>query len=87
MFTPEDCNPSLCVSETLVPTVPNITDHPHWFFNYTLYIGGVIHLIMSALMALSYFIRFTPDARLPRLNKAPYNFYLYVKLCAINVRM
>ena len=56
VFTPEDCNRSLCVYEALSPTVPDFSDHRHWFFSYTLYIGGVIHLYMSLQMLLSFFI-------------------------------
>ena len=78
IFTPEDCNRSLCMSEAVVPTEPDISDHAHWFFNYALYFGGSLHLIMSVAMALSYFIIYTPDVKIPRLKKLPYNFYLYV---------
>lgn len=90
LFTPEDCDRSSCASQTIVPSVPDIGDRPHWFFDCTLYICGSIHSIMSLLMALSYFIRFTPDVRLPQLNEVPYNFYLYVRMLsvyAVNVLM
>ena len=75
MFMPEQCDSSYCeVVETLVPTVPDIDDR-HWFFDYALYIGGGIHLLMSLAMVISYFL----------INKANFVFpdliykYMYVK--------
>ena len=90
MFTPEDCNRSLCIYKSLIPTEPDISDHTfHWFFSCAgvLYIGGGIHLIMSVIMVASFFITHTPDVEFPRLKKVPYNIYLYVKLHAIIVHM
>ena len=78
IFTPDDCNPSLCASEAVVPTEPDIGDQPHWFFNYALNFGGTLHLLMSVAMALSFFTIYTPDVEIPHLKKLPYNFYLYV---------
>ena len=78
IFTPEDCNRSLCASEAVVPTEPDIGDHSHWFFNYALYFGGTLHFLLSVAMALSYFIIHIPEVKIPRLKKLPYNFYLYV---------
>ena len=54
-FTLDDCDASYCTEETVVPTVP-VIDDPHWFFDYTLYIGGAIHLLMSLAMVISYFL-------------------------------
>ena len=55
-FTSDLCNSSYCeVEKTLVPTLPDIDDN-HWFFDYFLYIGGVIHLWMSLTMTISYFL-------------------------------
>lgn len=49
------CDNSYCIEETVVPTVPDIDD-PHWFFDFALYIGGAIHLLMSLAMVISYFL-------------------------------
>ena len=80
MFVPENCNSSLCTSETLVPTAPDISDHPHWFFSYALYIGGIIHLLLSIIMLAFFFVLsaqdFSPSHPKQSLNK----FYLYVQL-------
>ena len=54
-FTLDDCDNSYCAEETAVPTVPDIDD-PHWFFDFALYIGGGIHLLMSLAMVISYFL-------------------------------
>ena len=55
-FTSDFCNPSYCEVENIhVPTLPDINNN-HWFFDYFLYIGGVIHLLMSIVMATSYFV-------------------------------
>ena len=42
-------------TEVAVPAVPELEDN-NWFFSYALYIGGGIHLLMSLVMAISYFI-------------------------------
>ena len=55
IFTTQDCNHSLCVSETHTPTVPDTSNHRHWFFCYTLYCCGTIHLVWSALMLAFFF--------------------------------
>ena len=74
VFTLGDCNHSLCVSEALTPTVPDIGNHPQWFFSYTLYIGGVIHLLMSLAVLLFFFILNAAD-----VNPVPFHqCYLYV---------
>ena len=55
-FTSDSCDPSYCeVAKTLVPTLPDINNN-HWFFDYALYIGGAIHLLMSLAMVISYFL-------------------------------
>ena len=55
-FASNLCDPNYCkVTKTLVPTLPSISDN-HWFFNYFLYIGGSIHLLMSLAMVISYFL-------------------------------
>ena len=55
-FAPDLCDPNYCkVTKTLVPTLPSISDS-HWFFDYFLYIGGSIHLLMSLSMVMSYFL-------------------------------
>ena len=55
-FNSDFCNRSYCeVTKTLVPTLPDI-DNNHWFFDYALYIGGVIHLLLSLVMIISYFL-------------------------------
>ena len=61
IFTPQDCNHSLCVSEAHTPTVPDISDHPHWFFSYTLYCCGTIHLILSVVMLLFFIALNVPN--------------------------
>ena len=73
MFTPENCSHSLCVSDALTPTVPDINSNPHWFFSYILYVGGVIHLLMSCTMVIFFFVMNSPYFNLPL-----YEFYLYV---------
>lgn len=56
------CDSSYCEMKTPVPTVPDIDNHywffrsHHWFFDFFLYIGGSIHLMMSLGMAVSYFL-------------------------------
>ena len=40
---------------TADPTVP-LDQNRHWFFDYALYIGGGIHLLMSVSMVMSYFL-------------------------------
>ena len=54
-FTLGNCDSSYCIEETAVPTVPDIDD-PHWFFDFALYIGGAVHLLMSLAMVISYFL-------------------------------
>ena len=78
IFTPESCNPSLCVSETLVPSVPEIDDHPHWFFTYALYIGGGIHLFMSVTMFAFFIILNFQNFSRPHPKRDLIEFYLYV---------
>ena len=64
-FTSDQCNSSFCkVAKTLVPTLPDI-DNGHWFFDYFLYIGGVIHLLMSITILISYFLINKPNFALP----------------------
>ena len=54
-FTSDQCDRSFCkVAKTLIPTVPD--DNQHWFFDYFLYIGGTIHLMMSIAMLVSYLL-------------------------------
>lgn len=54
-FTTSDCNQSLCtVAKVLTPTVPE--DNGHWFFDYFLYVGGAIHLLMSLSLLISYYL-------------------------------
>ena len=56
-FTPDNCTHDLCtIVKTIVPTVPEDSRSGHWFFDYALYIGGVIHLLMSLTMVISYFL-------------------------------
>ena len=50
------CNPTYCEMESPVPTVPDIDDNRHWFFDIFLYIGGAVHLSMSLAMVISYFL-------------------------------
>ena len=50
IFTPEDCSGGSCMSEQYSPTIPDVGDHPHWFFNYALYSGGAIHTLISLIM-------------------------------------
>ena len=64
-FTPEDCSGGSCVSEQLIPTIPDIGDHSHWFFSCALFIGGSIHLLLSLLMALFFFALNFPDFGTP----------------------
>ena len=80
MFVPQNCNSSLCTSETLVPTAPDISDHPHWFFSYALYIGGVIHLSLSVTMLVLFFVLSAQDFSSPHPKQALNKFYLYVQL-------
>ena len=75
IFAPEDCNRSLCVSETLVPTMPDLDDHRHWFFSYVLYIGGVIHLLLSVTMLVLFFILNAQDFSRPHLKRVLTKFY------------
>ena len=89
-FNSSLCNPTYCEVETPVPTIPDI-DNLHWFFDYALYIGGGIHLLISLAMLISYFlvnaVHFVlPDFIVDFLIKAAQfslpNFvycYLYVK--------
>ena len=56
IFTPEDCSGGSCVSEYLSPSIPDVGDHPHWFFCYALHIGGAIHLIISILVVGLFFV-------------------------------
>ena len=75
MFTPNQCNINYCTEETAVPTVPDI-DNSHWFFDYALYIGGGIHLLMSLAMVISYFLINAGNFVLPDFVYK----YMYVKL-------
>ena len=84
IFAPEDCNSSLCVSEVLTPSQPDIGDHSHWFFTYALYIGGGIHLVASLLMLIFYLILNTPDFQPPLFERYYYNLRLYVATCLRN---
>ena len=72
-FTLDQCDSSFC--EVAVPTVPNI-DNRHWFFDYVLYIGGTIHLLMSLTMVISYFLINAANFVLPDF----FYRYMYVKL-------
>ena len=85
IFSPEDCNRNLCVSETVTPTVPDIRDHSHWFF-YALYIGGGIHLLLTLAMVAFFVIFYAPHYSHPDLEY----LYLrminwYVTLCALSL--
>lgn len=73
-FTPNQCDPSYCTEETVVPTVPDL-DNSHWFFDYALYIGGAIHLSMSLAMVISYFLINAGNFVLPDFVYE----YMYVK--------
>ena len=77
MFTPEDCSGGSCVSEQLSPTVPDVDDHPHWFFSYALFIGGSIHLLLSLLMLIFFFALNISDFGTPDKD---FDLYEYVKL-------
>ena len=67
-FTPSDCDRHLCtVAKILTPTVPE--DSSHWFFDYFLYFGGTIHLVMSLAMLMSYFLINAPNFILPDLSQ------------------
>ena len=65
LYKPEDCRNNLCSSQTLSPTLPDVADHPHWFFSCTLFIGGAIHLLMSLMMLASFFVINTPQVNNP----------------------
>ena len=52
-FMPSSCDDSLCM--TVTPTTP-VDQGGHWFFDYALYIGGGIHLLMSLAMLISYLL-------------------------------
>ena len=52
-FMPNNCDNNLC--KTVTPTTP-VDQNKHWFFDYALYIGGSIHLLMSLTMVTSYFL-------------------------------
>ena len=79
LFTPVDCNRSLCVSEALVPTVPDITND-HWFFTYALRIGGGIHSFLSLFLLISFLVINAPDFQPPRLMKYCYKLRQYVNM-------
>ena len=65
LFNSDSCDSSYCeVTKTLVPTLPDINNN-HWFFNYTLYIGGVFHLYISLVMVISYFLKNARNFVLP----------------------
>ena len=83
MFTPEDCSGGSCVPEQLSPTVPDVDDHPHWFFSYALFYGGSFHLLLSLLMAIFYFALNTSDFRIPDKDVLLNQLYEYVKIMFI----
>ena len=80
IFIPENCNRSLCVSEAHVPTVPDTTNDPHWFFYYALRIGGSVHLVFSFLMFISFLVINGPDFQPPRIKRVYYELRLYVNV-------
>ena len=80
IFTSEDCNRSLCVSEALIPSVPDIRDDKHWFFSYALYIGGSIHSLLSLIMLIFFLVINAPDFQPPRLKRLYYKLRLYVNM-------
>jgi len=53
-------------TEIAVPAVPELEDN-HWFFSYLLYIGGTIHLLMSFVMTISYFLINQSNFVMPRV--------------------
>ena len=72
------------MSETLVPTVPDLDSHQHWFFSYVLYFGGVIHFLLSVTMVAFFFALNAQDFSLPDPKSALIKFfYLYVQLMCI----
>lgn len=74
-FISSQCDNSYCETETVVPTVPDI-DNRHWFFDYALYAGGAIHLLMSLAMVISYFLINASNFVLPDFVYQ----YMYVNL-------
>ena len=54
-YMPEIFFRKLNGTEVAVPAAPELEDN-NWFFSYVLYIGGGIHLLMSLVMTISYFI-------------------------------
>ncbi|XP_065910466.1 inositol 1,4,5-trisphosphate-gated calcium channel ITPR1-like [Dysidea avara] len=52
--------------EIAVPSVPQQEDN-QWFFSYVLYIGGGIHLLMSLVMTISYFLINGSNFVMPRV--------------------
>ena len=74
-FTPDQCDPSYCTEETVVPTVPD-NDNLHWFFDFALYIGGTIHFVMSLVTIISYFLINGRNFVLPDF----FYQYMYVKV-------
>ena len=68
-FMPSDCDDSLC--KTVTPTTP-ADQSDHWFFDYVLYIGGGIHLLMSLAMLVSYLLINASNFVLPGV------FYTYM---------
>ena len=69
--------------ETLVPTVPDLDSHKHWFFSYVLYFGGVIHFLLSVTMVAFFFALNAQDFSLPDPKSALIKYYLYVQLMCI----
>ena len=67
-FMPSDCDDNLC--KIVTPTTPE--QNSHWFFDYALYIGGTIHLLMSLAMLISYLLNNARNFVLPKA------FYKYM---------
>ena len=65
------CDSSYCEMKTPVPTVPDSDNDfwflhgHHWFFDFALYAGGIIHLLMSLGMVISYFLIHAANFVLP----------------------
>lgn len=74
-FMVNDCDNNLC--KTVTPTVP-ANQNSHWFFDYALYIGGSIHLLMSLAMLISYLLINAANFVLPS------TFYKYMQVANIH---
>ena len=61
-FMPNDCDDNLC--KIVTPTTPD--QNSHWFFDYALYIGGSIHLLMSLARFISYLLNNAGNFVLPK---------------------